>query len=31
VALAAGLADVWLFVLAMLAGLLLVDVLDGRR
>jgi uncharacterized membrane protein YedE/YeeE len=31
VALAAGLADVWLFVLAMLAGLLLVDVVDGRR
>ena len=31
VALAAGLADVWMFVLAMLAGLLLVDVLDGRR
>ena len=31
VALAAGLADVWLFVLAMLAGLLLVDVIDARR
>jgi uncharacterized membrane protein YedE/YeeE len=31
VALAAGLADVWMFVLAMLAGLLLVDVVDGRR
>jgi uncharacterized membrane protein YedE/YeeE len=28
---AAGLADVWLFVLAMLAGLLLVDVIDARR
>jgi uncharacterized membrane protein YedE/YeeE len=31
VALVAGLAHVWLFVLAMLAGLLLVDVVDGRR
>lgn len=31
VALAAGLADVWMFVLAMLAGLLLVDLIDARR
>ncbi len=31
VALAAGLADAWIFVLAMLAGLLLVDLADGRR
>jgi uncharacterized protein len=31
VALAAGLSDVWMFVLAMLAGLLLVDVIDARR
>lgn len=31
VALAAGLADVWMFVLAMLAGLLLVDLFDARR
>jgi uncharacterized protein len=31
VALAAGLQGVWIFVLAMCAGLLLVDVVDGRR
>ncbi len=31
VALAAGLADVWIFVAAMLAGLLLVDLIDARR
>jgi uncharacterized protein len=31
VALAAGLADVWMFVLAMLAGLLAVDLFDARR
>jgi uncharacterized protein len=31
VALAAGLQDVWIFVLAMLAGLLLVDLVDARR
>jgi uncharacterized protein len=31
VALAAGLADVWIFVLAMLAGLLAVDLVDARR
>jgi uncharacterized membrane protein YedE/YeeE len=31
VALAAGLPGVWIFVLAMLAGLLAVDLLQGRR
>ena len=31
VALAAGLEGVWIFVLAMLAGLLLVDLVDARR
>ena len=31
VALAAGLQDVWIFVLAMLVGLLLVDLVDARR
>lgn len=31
VALAAGLDDVWIFVLAMLAGLLAVDLFDARR
>ncbi len=31
VALAAGLEGVWVFVLAMLAGLLLVDLVDARR
>lgn len=31
VALAAGLDRVWIFVLAMLAGLLLVDLFDARR
>jgi hypothetical protein len=31
VALAAGLEGVWIFVLAMLAGLLAVDLLDTRR
>jgi uncharacterized protein len=31
VALAAGLQDVWIFFVAMLAGLLAVDLLDSRR
>jgi uncharacterized membrane protein YedE/YeeE len=31
VALAAGLEGVWVFVLAMLAGLLAVDLVDARR
>jgi uncharacterized membrane protein YedE/YeeE len=31
VALAAGLQDVWIFFLAMLAGLLAVDLIDARR
>jgi uncharacterized protein len=31
VALAMGLADVWIFVLAMMAGLLAVDLIDARR
>lgn len=31
VALAAGLEGVWVFVLAMLAGLLVVDLVDARR